>query len=247
MTETADPITAANMTVREIRTGERSGAATKVLTARRTYRADQADVWDALTNTERLPRWFLPVTGDLRPGGTYQTEGNAGGTVERCDAPDSFAVTWEFGGQVSWLEVRLSKAENGTVLELVHEAPVDPEMWRQYGPGAVGIGWDGSLYTLGVHLETGATLDPDEFESWMTGPEGVAFARAAGGSWAQAAIGDGDDPEAADAAMEAVIAFYTVPPEAGTQEAGVQETGQQDPEGRGSADRGSEPPKASGA
>ncbi|GAA2299054.1 SRPBCC family protein [Glycomyces scopariae] len=212
MSATADPITAARMVAREIRTGEREGAATKVLVARRTYRAEQADVWDALTSPERLPRWFLPVSGDLEVGGRYQFEGNAGGLVERCDAPDSLSATWEFGGQVSWMTVNLSKGEGGTVLELVHEAVVDPEMWRQYGPGAVGIGWDGSLYGLGVYLETGTPLDAAEFEAWMTGPDGVAFARLAGGGWAQAAVDDGDDREAADAALENVVAFYTVAP-----------------------------------
>ena len=29
------------------------------------------DVWDACTNPERIPRWFLPVSGDLRLGGRY--------------------------------------------------------------------------------------------------------------------------------------------------------------------------------
>jgi uncharacterized protein YndB with AHSA1/START domain len=47
----------------------------------RTYDADAKDVWDALTNPERLPRWFYPVSGDLRVGGTFQLEGNAGGEI----------------------------------------------------------------------------------------------------------------------------------------------------------------------
>ena len=46
-------------------------------------------LWDACTNAERIPRWFLPVSGDLRLGGRYQLEGNAGGTIERCDPPRS--------------------------------------------------------------------------------------------------------------------------------------------------------------
>ena len=45
------------------------------------------DLWDACTNAERIPRWFLPVSGELRDGGRYQLEGNAGGTIERCDPP----------------------------------------------------------------------------------------------------------------------------------------------------------------
>jgi uncharacterized protein YndB with AHSA1/START domain len=213
MTDPKDPIATAGMVARTIRTGERDGAATKVLVARRAYRAEQSDVWDALTSAERLPRWFLPVSGDLGVGGRYQFEGNAGGLVERCDAPESLAVTWEFGGGMSWLEVRLSKAEDGTVLELVHEAPVDPEMWRQYGPGAVGVGWDGSIYGLGVYLETGEPLAAADFEAFMTSPEGVEYAKVLADAWAEAAIAGGDDPEQARASRDAVIAFYTVPPQ----------------------------------
>lgn len=213
MTDPNDPIASAGLVAREIRTGERGGAATKVLVARRTCRADRADVWDALTSPERLPRWFQPVSGDLEVGGRYQFEAQAGGTVERCDAPELLAVTWEFGGNVSWVEVRLSESGGGTVLELVHEAPVDPKMWEQYGPGAVGIGWDGLLHSFGHYLATDASLDPDEWEQWMTGTEGAAYARLLGDAWGAAAIAGGDDPEAAKTAVDAVVAFYTVPPQ----------------------------------
>src|SRR5882724_8555264 len=28
--------------------------------------------WDAMTNAERIPRWFLPISADLRLSGRYQ-------------------------------------------------------------------------------------------------------------------------------------------------------------------------------
>jgi uncharacterized protein YndB with AHSA1/START domain len=87
-----DPVTTAGLVTREIRSGSRDGAPTKIAVARRTYPTDQADLWDALTNAERIPRWFLPVSGDLRVGGRYQVEGNAGGVVERCEEPDCFTA-----------------------------------------------------------------------------------------------------------------------------------------------------------
>src|ERR1700758_1174376 len=96
----------------------------RTVTIERTYDSPIDDVWDALTNAERIPRWFLPVSGDLRVGGRYQLEGNAGGVVERCKEPQSFAVTWEFGGMVSWLEVTLTPDGERTMLELAHEAYV---------------------------------------------------------------------------------------------------------------------------
>jgi uncharacterized protein YndB with AHSA1/START domain len=40
------------------------------VTMERRYSAEVADVWQAITDPERVRRWFLPLTGDLRPGGT---------------------------------------------------------------------------------------------------------------------------------------------------------------------------------
>lgn len=213
MTTLTDPAATAGLVTREVRDGSRDDAPTKIAVARRTYATDRDDLWDALTSAERLPRWFMPITGDLTVGGRYQLEGHAGGVVERCDAPRAFAVTWESNGGVSWLEVSLTPADDGTTLELVHEAPVDPDFWVQYGPGAVGVGWDLSLMGLGLHLDTGAALDPQAVEEWSVSDEGVTFARAASTSWADAAIAAGEDADQARAAGERTLAFYTTQPE----------------------------------
>lgn len=208
-----DPAATAGLVRREVRDGSRDGAPTKVAVARRTYATERADLWDALTSAERLPRWFLPVSGDLTVGGRYQLEGNAGGTVQHCAAPEEFTVTWEFGETVSWLTVHLTPADGGTTLELVHEAPVDPDFWTQYGPGATGVGWDLSLMGLGLHLAGGATLDPEEVQAWSLSPEGVEFARLASTAWADASIAAGEDADQARAAGERTLAFYTTAPE----------------------------------
>lgn len=208
-----DLVATAELVTREIRNGERDGAPTKIAIARRTYPTDQADLWDALTNEKRLPRWFLPVSGDLEVGGRYQLEGNAGGVVERCEEPKSFAVTWEFGGMMSWLEVTLSPAGQGTMLELVHEAHVDPDMWEQFGPGAVGLGWDLALMGLGMYIESGAAVDKDKALEFPTSPDGVRFVRRAAVAWADAAVDAGDERGKADEAAERSVGFYTTPPE----------------------------------
>ena len=54
---------------------------------RRRYDAPIEDVWDACSDPDRLKRWFSPVSGDLRVGGTFQIEGNAGGEILRCQPP----------------------------------------------------------------------------------------------------------------------------------------------------------------
>jgi uncharacterized protein YndB with AHSA1/START domain len=211
---TTDPVTMAGLVTREVRTGFRDGAPTKIAIARRTYPTGQADLWDALTNPERIPRWFLPVSGELKAGGRYQLEGNAGGVVEQCQEPDTFTVTWEFGEMMSWLAVTLTPDGAGTRLELAHEAHVDPTMWGQFGPGAVGVGWDLALMALGRHVDTGTQVDPETAVTFPATAKGREFIRLAATAWADAAIADGDEPGAAREAADRTLAFYT-PPAAG--------------------------------
>ncbi|MCM6779002.1 SRPBCC family protein [Nocardia sp. CDC159] len=208
----SDPTALAGLVTREVRTGSRDGVPTRVAVARRGYPTDQADLWDALTDIERIPRWFLPISGSLEVGGRYQLEGNAHGVIERCEAPKGFAVTWEMGDQVSWLEVVLSPAGDGTQLTLMHEAPIDPEMWKRFGPGAVGVGWDLALAGLGMYLASGESVDPAVALTLHTTPDGIEFIRAAATAWGEAAIADGDDATNARAATEQTFTFYTAEP-----------------------------------
>jgi len=185
----------------------------RVITIGQTYDAPLEDVWDAVTNPERIPRWFLPVSGDLRPGGRYQLEGNAGGTIERCDPPKSFGATWEFGGEVSWIEVRLSPdPAGGTRLELEHIAHVDDERWAEFGPGATGVGWDGALLGLSLHL-SGAGMDAAEAQEWMASEEARRFYTLSSRAWRDASIAAGTDRAAAQAAADRTTAFYTGVPQ----------------------------------
>jgi uncharacterized protein YndB with AHSA1/START domain len=213
-------VTDANEQVNEVqrRVGTRTFEAgeARTVTITRTYDAALDDVWEACSSAERIPRWFLPVSGELRLGGRYALEGNASGTIESCDPPHGFTATWEYGGEVTWIELRLAaEGDERTRFELEHIAHVDDERWTQFGPGAVGLGWDLGLMGLAKHLATGATLDPRAAEAWSTSPEGVAFLTAGGNAWCEAAIADGDDSAAARAAADRTIAFYTgtTPPE----------------------------------
>jgi uncharacterized protein YndB with AHSA1/START domain len=194
------------------RVGSRTLAAgeARTVTITRQYRAPVEDVWDAVTNAERIPRWFLPISGDLRVGGRYQLEGNAGGTIERCDPPLSFAATWEFGGEVSWIELRLSAAvEGGTRLELEHIAHVGDARWAEFGPGAVGVGWDLALTGFSQHIETGEKVDAAAAMAWAASDEGRQYITASSQRWCEASIAFGTDPAAAQAAAERTTAFYT--------------------------------------
>ena len=182
----------------------------RILTISQTYDADLDDVWDACTNPERIPRWFLPISGDLRAGGHYQLEGNASGKIERCDPPNSFAATWEYGGGISWIEVRLtSEPEGGTRFELEHVAHVDDEQWDQFGPGAVGVGWDMGLMGLATHLSSGQAVDPGEAAAWMASELGKQFMALSSRRWCDASIATGTDPADAQAAADRTTAAYT--------------------------------------
>lgn len=181
----------------------------RVVTIGRSFAADVDDLWDACTNPERIPRWFLPVSGDLRVGGTYQLEGNAGGTIERCDPPTSFAATWEYGDEVSWIAVHLAPEGDGTRLTLEHIAHVDDERWDQFGPGAVGVGWDLGLIGLVLHLRSGEPVDAAEVMAWSASEEGRTLMARASDRWRAASVAAGTDPDAARAAAERTTAFYT--------------------------------------
>src|SRR3954453_16915132 len=76
-----------------------------VVTISQGYDTDPTDLWDAVTNIERIPRWFLPISGELKVGGSYQLEGQAGGTILTSHPPKKFRATWEVGGTVSWIDV----------------------------------------------------------------------------------------------------------------------------------------------
>ena len=115
----------------------------------RQYAAGPDEVWSALTEADRIQRWLAPVSGDLELGGRYQVEGNAGGEITSCDPPRSFAATWEFGGHVGRIVVTLVPTDDGgTLLELNHLLPSPPDHWEEFGPGAVGIGWEAAMMGL---------------------------------------------------------------------------------------------------
>jgi uncharacterized protein YndB with AHSA1/START domain len=183
----------------------------RTVTVSQVYDADVEDVWDACTNPERIPRWFLPVTGDLRVGGRYQLEGNASGEILRCDPPQGFDATWEYGGEVSWIELRLTPEPGGrTRFTLEHIAHVDDERWAEFGPGAVGVGWDLALIGLALHLAGGGVaVDPAEVAAWSASDDGRRFMALASNEWRDASVAAGTKPDAAREAADRTTAFYT--------------------------------------
>ena len=146
---------------------------------RRGYDAPVQDVWEAVTDPDRIKRWLMPISGELRVGGRFQLEGNAGGEILACEPPRLLRVT--FGDPNSIVEVRLTPQGDGdTVLELEHTVPIEI---AQSGAGAlwVGPGWDGALLGLGLFLRGEAPGDPVAAAS---SPEAQAFSEQSVRAWA---------------------------------------------------------------
>ncbi|MFE0022714.1 SRPBCC family protein [Amycolatopsis sp. NPDC059021] len=179
---------------------------------RRRYDAPVDEVWDAITDSERLGRWLKPVTGDLRLGGSFALEGGEHGEILACDPPQRLRVSWLFGPEAdewpgtSEVEVLLSPGPaGGTELALVHAAAVGEPMFPTYGPGAGGVGWDLHLLALARFLADDEPLDDDEFRASVAGRE---FVRRSAAAWGEAHLAGGGDPVHVAAAVEATTAFY---------------------------------------
>ncbi len=195
------------------RTFEARGA--RVVTVSQTYDTDAEDLWDACTNAERIPRWFLPVAGDLSVGGHYSLEGNASGKVLTCDPPRAFTATWECGG-MSWIEVTIApEAQNPGnratfTLEHISDIDDDDEHWLQFGPGAVGVGWDSGLLGLAGYLASpGDRITPEEGADWAASQEGRAFMTGSSERWYDAAVAAGIHPAEARAMADRTTQAYT--------------------------------------
>ena len=198
---------------RRVENREHLGKPALVAVAVRSYDTTVDDLWDAITTPERLARWFMPVEGDLRLGGRYQLKGNAGGTIARCERPHALDVTWEFMGGTSWVFLRLEPdgAKARLTLEhIAHKDGIGEAHLEQFGPGAVGIGWDLGLYGLERHLlDPTAPRDQKAVDAWVGSSEGKAFMRASGEAWGDAHAASGEDSDEARAKAARTIAAYT--------------------------------------
>jgi uncharacterized protein YndB with AHSA1/START domain len=174
-------------TYREV--GRKRIAAGEARTAliRRRYDADIEDVWEACTVPERLNRWFLPVSGDLRPGGRFSLQGNASGEILRCEPPWLLRLTWVYGNRpVDEVELRLSSEDGQTVLEIEHATVSRLVEWEgqmlDVIPG-VRLGWELPLtYYLPRYLR-GELPDAPAAEWYQPDPEDERLMNRIGQAW----------------------------------------------------------------
>ncbi len=206
-----DPIEALGASFREVGRGERDGAPTYIVRASRHYPTTPADLWSALTDKERVKRWFAKVAGDFEQGGRFSIEGNADGDIVVCEPPRHLALTWEFAGNTSWVEVTIQQSGEGALLTLEHEHPTDPQSqahWDRYGPGATGVGWELAMLGLEMHLSGDGASTIEEGVAWCLSATGKATVRGWAEAWGKAHAETGTDARIAKETAERTAAFY---------------------------------------
>ena len=199
-------------TSREVGESQRDGKPTRIVRASRTYPTSQQDLWSALTEKERICRWFGEVSGDFELGGRYTIKDNADGKITGCEPPKSLALTWEIGSNVSWVSVTVEEAKDGSLLTLEHEMPTDPESethWAQYGPGATGVGWELAFIGLDMHLSGDGQSSLDAGSAWAEAAQGKATLRTWAEDWAKAHVKAGEPAETANDMADRTAGFYT--------------------------------------
>ena len=140
---------------------ERDGDTVAVVFDRH-YATTPADLWQACTEPERLERWFAPVIGDLRPGGSFTIHFDDADApqcrVVTCEAPTRLVWEWPVRDGPSLVTVEIAEDGLGSQLVLRHE--------RLAGSQAPGYaaGWDTYVRSLDAHLA--GTPGPDWDATW---------------------------------------------------------------------------------
>ena len=118
------------------------------------YDTEIGDLWSAVTEPARLARWIASVEGDLRVGGTVQTQFTSTwegpGRIDVCEPPKHLVVTMEPGTDdeaviEAWLtsegeQTRLVIEERGLPLDALYKH---------------GAGWQAHIEDLGRYLAGG--------------------------------------------------------------------------------------------
>jgi uncharacterized protein YndB with AHSA1/START domain len=138
----------------------RSAGGTGIVRMEDRFDTDIHDLWAALTDPERLARWYGEVEGDLRVGGEYRARLFASGwqgtgRVEVCEPPHRLRVSTAETGSAehSAIEVTLSEEGDQTLLVL-EERGMPIEQIAGYGAGI-----QVHVEDLAAHLAGGGRVD----------------------------------------------------------------------------------------
>ena len=119
----------------------------------RTYPTTPADLWEAVTDPQRLSRWLGTVTRD---GDQYRivlgdgADEWAEGELVDCWAPHAYTVTWDYPGESGsrvTVTVTAGQEPGAACLALVQE-----DLSAEQGAG-YGAGWHAYLDRLDAHVD----------------------------------------------------------------------------------------------
>ena len=105
------------------------------------FDTDIDDVWSALTDPDRLARWYGEVEGDLRLGGEYRARLHASGwegtgRVEACEPPRRLLLVTEGPEEAGRGEIEVMLTGNGDQTVVVWEERGMPlDLIAAYGAG----------------------------------------------------------------------------------------------------------------
>ncbi len=142
----------------------------RTVSLQRDYRCEPADLWSALTEPERLARWFGRLTevpggvGDSFTAELSDEPGDVGrGLIRVCDGRSRLAYSWQWGDEPAGLvDVTLVPVPEGTRLFLTHALLGDR------GMAGYGGGWEQILGELARAFDpaTTAVVESEAVGSW---------------------------------------------------------------------------------
>ncbi len=115
--------------------------------------ATPEEVWEALTDEDRLEEWMAPeVELDLVEGGEIAVrdgDDQRAGTVETLEEGERFAFTWSRPGEgETFVEFTIEALPGGSRVTVV-ETATEPAATNTAGPTAIaGAGWGSRLARL---------------------------------------------------------------------------------------------------
>lgn len=133
----------------------------RLVSLRRTFAVSIDELWSALTEPERVRRWFSPAKIEPRVGGRIEMEGYDGssmmeGMIRVFDPPRVFEYDWVSRHQTSIVRYELEPDGAGTRLTLTEQRLTDVATERRTA------GWHLHVERLDAYLETGADQPPSE-------------------------------------------------------------------------------------
>ena len=186
---------------------DNDGSSTASVCLTRSFASEPKLLWQAITTSQAIAKWFLPIEGDLKLGGSFALQGHAHGSILECDPFSQFKLTWESGSDISWVNIDLKESTGNNIsLILEHTMRVNPH-WDQYGAGATGVGWE--MCYLGIYLYL---INPEEAKldeaELMASDLGKHLVTTSSQGWAEASIAAGNEGKATNAAAKRTTAFY---------------------------------------